>query len=543
MKRTAFSAAIREARDFSVGVFDNRGDMVAQGEFSPGHLGAMPSVLGHVLQRYPQLEDGDGILLNDHYMGSGHLLDFFVASPIYYREKLVGYSVACAHMADCGGAVPGGQAVEGIVDYYQEGIRFLPTRLWRHGEMSRELEDVIRANVRVPDIVLGDISAMWYANHTVGARVREIIDRIGVRDFWRGCREVIKISEEAMRKGIEAWPNGTWEAVDYYDDCGPGTDPLRVQVALTVAGDVVRLDFAGSSPQTRSGMNAVKNYLDSYCYFTIKAVMDSGRIPQNAGSIRPIEVLCPEGSVLNAKRPAGGGGRAIMQQRIVDVVMAALSHVVPDRVMGASSNWGNPIVGGKRPDTGEEFVHYEIVVGGFGGRAGSDGIDAMVASFNIDCVPVEAAEAYAPVEVLSLGFVPDSAGPGQYRGGYGVRKDIRLLGDDMTITNSGERYKYAPPGILGGGEGSRGGAVLNPGRADERSLDSKGTYHLERGDVVSLRVSGAGGYGDPCNRDCAAVRAELRSGLLSADRAVEVYGVGSYEEPGESSSTVRARVD
>ena len=523
LKRTGFSAAIREGRDFSVGLFSAGGEMIAQGEFSPGHLGSMPSVLRHVLERYPFLEEGDGVFLNDHYMGSGHLLDCFVASPVFLEGTLVAFAVSCAHMADVGGAVPGSQAVEGIVDYYQEGLRLLPTRLWRCGEMVPELESIIRANVRLPDTVIGDINAMWHSNLTAASRVREIVAAVGMGPFRAGCTEILDISENAMRAGIAAWPDGTVQAVDYYDDCGPATEPLRVQLELTIAGDTIALNFAGSSPQTKSGMNAVKNYLDAYCFFAIKAVMDGGKIPQNAGSIRPIEVTCPEGSVLNPRRPAGGGARAIMQQRIVDVIMTALSEIVPDRVLAPSSHWANPIIGGRDSETGEQFVHYEIAVGGFGGRAHCDGVEAMAASFNIDGIPVETAEAYAPVEVLCLEFLPDSAGAGQFRGGHGVRKDIRLMGREMILTNLGERYKFAPKGIRGGGAGACGSTVLNPGTPQERSLESKGTYHLEHGDVLSFRLSGAGGYGDPAERSPAAVAADVRAGLLSPDAAERLY--------------------
>ncbi|WP_150462769.1 hydantoinase B/oxoprolinase family protein [Nesterenkonia ebinurensis] len=533
LKRTAFSGAIQEGQDFSIGVFDEQGRMIVQGDFSPGHLGAMPSVIKHVEDYFPRgsLSAGDAVLLNDLFMGSGHLLDFFLATPVFVEKEFMGYAVSCAHMADVGGASPGSQQVEGIFDFYQEGIRFLPTLMWHEGEAVGDVHRILAANVRVPDTVLGDIQAMRNANLVVEKRFSELVMNQGKAAFRQVCDEVLSISEAAMRAEISKWPNGVYSATDYYDDFGPGTDSLKISVQVTVNDDSVDFDFSNSSPQTRSGINAVRNYLDSYTLFSVKSMADDGQVPQNAGSMAPINITCTPGTVVSAIPPAGGGARAIMQQRIVDVIFQAMAEAIPDRVLAPSSHWANPIIGGYDPETGKQFVNYEIVVGGFGGRPDRDGVEAMSASFNIDTVPVEIAEAAAPLRVLRHSFIQDSAGVGQFRGGFGVRKDIQFFGKDMTLTNLGERHVFQPPGILGGEPGISASTVLNPDKETAKELHSKGTYFLDYADVVSFRLSGGGGYGSASERSAKAVAADVEAGLVTESAALANYPAYRESQP------------
>jgi N-methylhydantoinase B len=527
LQRTAYSEAVREGRDFSVAVFDRHGRLAAQGDFSPGHLGSMPGVVRHVLEYYDaaDLRPDDAILLNDPWLGSGHLPDFLLTTPIFHGERLVGFAVSCVHMIDVGGAAPGSQAVAGISEVFQEGLRFLPTRIWHEGEPNEEMLRLIEANVRVPDKLIGDLKAMRNAGRVAAQRLVALVDRFGAATFDAACATILERSAAAMRASIAELPDGPLHAVDWFDDCGPGTEPLRVEVTVTIDGDDLTIDFAGSSPQTRSGINAVANYTRAYCYFVGKAVTHGPALPQNAGSIEPIRFLAPEGSVVNARPPVGVGARAIMQQRIVDVLMQALAPVVPERVLAPSSHWANPIVGGIDPRTGRTFVFYEIVVGGFGGRYGRDGIEAMCPSFNIDGIPVEVNEHAYPVLVDRYELIRDSAGAGRWRGGHGVRKDIRLLGQDMILSNLAERHRFPPPGILGGGPGGLGATILNSRRPDEARLEGKGSYHLATGDTIAHVLSGGGGFGDPLERDPEAVVRDVRSGWLSRERAREAYGV------------------
>lgn len=527
LRRTAYSEAVREGRDFSVGLFDRNARMIVQGDFSPGHLGSMPSAVGHFLRYYApeDLEPGDCLVLNDLYMGSGHLPDFFMMTPCFAGGELAGYAVNCVHMIDVGGATPGSQQVEGINDHFQEGLRLWPTRIWRRGEPNPELLRVIESNVRVPDKLLGDLMAMRNCNRILEQRLAEVIAKYGTAAYEEAADEILRRSEAAMRAAIGEMPDGTYHAVDYFDDFGPGTDPLRIEATVTVAGDELTIDFTGSSPQTPSGINAVLTYVRAFCYYTVKCITHGASVPQNDGCIVPIHFVAPPGTVVNCQPPAGGGARAIMQQRFVDVLMQAFSEVLPERVMAPSSHWANPILGGTDPATGRRFVYYDIIIGGFGGRPAADGMEATPNAFNIDGIPVEVNETSYPILTERLELIPDSAGAGRWRGGHGVRKDVRILAEEATLSNLTDRQRFAPPGILGGAPGALGRTILNPGADTERRLESKGTYQVGAGDLVSTQLAGGGGYGDPLEREPARVARDVADGLLSVERARAAYGV------------------
>ena len=527
LRRTAYSAAVREGRDFSIGLFDPQGQMIAQGDFSPGHLGSMPSMVRHVLREYPAetLAPGDAIVLNDLYMGSGHFPDFFLTTPVFYQGRLIAFAVACAHQTDVGGAAPGSQAVEGVQDFYQEGIRILPTKLWRGGEVNREVMRLITANVRVPDLVEGDLKAMRTSGRVAELRLLELFRRYGTETVLAAWAEILAHSEREMRAAIRALPPGRYAAEDFYDDYGRGTEPLRVYVTVIVEGDEITVDFTGSSLQTPSGMNSVMNYTLAYTWHTIKSALVQQTIPQNAGTIRPIHARAPEGSLFNPRPPAAGGARAVMQQRIVDVILQALAQAVPDRVIAASSHWANPIFEGTDPTRPRRFVYYEIIVGGLGARPHKDGAEAVCGSFNLENIPVEVNESTYPILIERLELAPDTSGAGRFRGSCGLRKDIRFLGERGKVSNLSDRHRFPPPGLFGGLPGATGATILNPGTPKEQALHSKAIYPLEHGDLISFRTSGSGGYGDPLDREPAAVARDVMLGYVSPAKAREWYGV------------------
>ena len=527
LRKTAYSQAVREGRDFSAALFDARGRMIAQGDFSPGHLGSMPSLVGHVLREYPPdaLQPGDAIVLNDLYMGSGHLPDFFLTTPVFHRDRLVGFVVNCAHQVDVGGAAAGSQAVEGISEFYQEGIRILPTRLWRGGEVNREVMRLITGNVRVPEIVEGDLKAMRNSGRVGEVRLAELFGRYGTETVLAAWDEILAHSEREMRAAIREVPSGRYSAEDFYDDCGRGTDPLRVFVTVIVDGDEITVDFEGSSPQTRSGMNSAFNYTLAYTWHTVKSALVQQTLPQNAGTMRPIRARAPEGSLFNPRPPAAAGARAVMQQRIVDVILQALAQAIPERVIAASSHWANPIFEGFDPRRGRRFVYYDIIVGGMGARPHKDGAEAVCGSFNLENIPVEVNESNYPILIERLELIPDSAGAGKFRGSCGLRKDIRFLGERGSVSNLSDRHRFPPPGLFGGQPGALGRTLLNPGAEGEQDLHPKAIYPLAHADLVSLRVSGSGGYGDPRARDPELVARDVALGYVSVDQAREGYGV------------------
>jgi len=523
--KTAYSEQAREGQDFSVAVFDPQGRMVAQGPYSPGHMGAMSFAVKNALAAHPveSLRPGDAILLNDPLLGSGHLPDFFITQPAFHQGALVGFAVNILHHTDVGGQRPGSQGVEGIFDYFQEGLRIPPTKVWREYQEQDGIVGIIAANTRTPDRVLGDLRAQRSALRVGELRLQELAARYGRDVLLAAMDEIIARTEASMRAAIREIPDGVYRFEDFLDDFGPGTDPLRVAVAVTVAGDSMIVDYAGSSPQTASGMNSYINYTRSYSYAAVKCLTDPLG-PMNEGALRPVTVTAPEGSFLNPRPPAGGGPRAIICYRTFESVLGALAPVLPDRVAAAASHMANPTFGGRDRARQRPFVAYELVLSGTGARATRDGCEAMSWAFNASNIPVEAQEANQPLIVERFELIGDSAGAGRFRGGCGIRRDLRFLADEGKLTNLSDRQKFAPYGLGGGKPGKLGRTVINPGPS-ERIVHGKQSREFGYDDVISFQQSGAGGYGDPLERDPQRVLEDVLDDYVSIEAARRDYGV------------------
>jgi N-methylhydantoinase B len=523
--KTAYSEQAREGQDFSVAVFDPHGRMVAQGPYSPGHMGAMSFAVRNALAAHPveTLRPGDAILLNDPLLGSGHLPDFFITQPAFHAGELIGFAVNILHHTDVGGARPGSQAVEGIFDYFQEGLRIPPTKVWQQYREQAGIVGIIAANTRTPDKVLGDLRAQRSALRVGELRLTELCERYGRPTLLAAMDAIVARSEANMRAAIRAVPDGVYAFEDFLDDSGPNTAPLRVAVTVTVDGDAMTIDYAGSSPQTASGMNSYINYTRSYSYAAVKCLTDPAG-PMNEGALRPITVLAPEGSFLNPRPPAGGGPRAVICYRIFEAVIGALAPALPERVAAAASHFANPTFGGWDRARKRRFVAYELVLSGTGARATRDGCEAMSYAFNASNIPVEAQEAHQPVVIERFEFIRDSAGAGRFRGGCGIRRDMRFLADEGKLTNLSERQRFRPYGLFGGQPGALARTVLNPG-AGEELVHGKQSREFAYGDVISFQQSGAGGYGDPFTREPARVLADVLDDYVSIAAACEQYGV------------------
>lgn len=525
LRRTAFSEAVREGDDFSTGVFDSKARLIAQGNFTPGHLGSMPYVIRTVLEYFPPqtLRPGDAIFLNDSFLGSGHFPDCFMASPVFSEKTLVGFVVNTAHHIDVGGAAPGSQRVHGVTESFQEGLRILPIRLVHEGTFDPDLLRMILANVRMPEKVEGDLNAQLNANRAGSERLSNLFKEYGATLLDRACEDILAASETRMRELIKQIPDGIYSFEDQLDDYGPGTEPIRVAVDITVEESTIEVDFSRSSDQVPAALNSYINYTRAYTTFAVKVFCDA-LLPQNEGGIRPIKTTAREGSFFNPTFPAASGGRATVQIRIFDAINGALSQALPHRAMGAFSHWSNPNIGGTDPRTGKSFVMYDLGFGGYGARADSDGPEALAPVVNCRNIPIEVHEHNNPVRIKKLELITDSGGAGQYRGGCGLRKDIELLADQATITLLGDRHKFAPYGLFGGHAGANAQTILNPDGAAE-ALGSKSVHQLKRGDVVSFRLAGAGGYGNPADRDPAAVKRDLADGFISPENTMKNYGV------------------
>jgi N-methylhydantoinase B len=525
--RTAHSQQAREGQDFSVCLFDPEGRMVAQGPYSPGHMGAMSFAARNAIAAFPraQLQPGDVILFNSPFLGSGHFPDFFMIQPAFSAdEQLIGFAANILHHTDVGGMRPGSQAVEGVFDFFQEGLHVPPVRLWRRGEEQEGILAIILANTRMPESMLGDLRAQRNSLRVGELRLGDLVERHGHATVRAAMGAIMARTEARVREAIRAIPDGVYPFEDFMDDCGPGTDPLRLQVSVAVQGDRIRIDFEGTGPQTESGMNSYLNYTRSYCYAAVKCLTDPHG-PQNDGAFRPITIEAPEGSFLNPRPPAGGGPRAVFCYRIFDAVIGALAPALPGRVTAAGSHFANPTFGGFDPRRRRRTVVYELVLSGTGARPDRDGCEALAMAFNASNIPVESQEANQPVLVERFELIRDSGGPGRHRGGTGIRRDLRLLMEQGMLTNATERQRFAPWGLFGGQPGQPGVTLLNPGTPGERRVHSKASDTFAHGDVVSFQQPGAGGYGPAWERDPAAVRRDVVEDYVSIEGARRDYGV------------------
>ncbi len=537
LRRTSFSEAVREGADCSATVFDSEGSMIGQGNYAPAHLGASPFAVAAVRERYPadQMRPGDAFLVNDPAVNSGHLPDVFSIAPAFHGDELVAFTVVTAHHVDVGGAAPGSQAIVGVSDLHQEGIRIVPVRHFVEGRPNADVLDLIAGNVRVPDQVVGDLKAQYNANQVGVTRMVDLVERFGI-DAYRECvATLVERSESAMREGIAEIPDGEYSYVNELDDFGPGTPPVTARVRIEVAGSEMTVDFSGSSDATPSGLNAYLPFTLAYTYHAIKCLAGP-HLPQNAGTMRPVKVIAPEGSVLNARYPTPSGGRTLLTRLIVDAVFGAMLGAVPERTQAASSQLCNSTIGGIDAATGKPFVYYDLTFGSTGATSFKDGSEGMTSGFNTANVPVEVHEAAWPVQVHSVGFVPDTGGGGRHRGGLAVRREVENLTNHGRLTNLHDRQVIPPGGLAGGSPGALGRITMIDEGGEARELHSKSIVEIGPGDTVVFQTCGGGGYGDPFERDPAAVADDVAEGWVSIERAREEYGVAiELDRHGETS--------
>jgi N-methylhydantoinase B len=528
LRHTAFSEGVREGDDFSTAVFDRNALMIAQGNFSPGHLGSMPAMAKHVLRYFPAetLKPGDSILVNDSFIGAGHFPDTYEIMPVFLdATRLVGFVACSAHQVDMGGAAPGSQKVHGVTESFQEGLRILPVRFVREGKIDEDILRIVLGNVRMPEKVRGDLLAQHTANLTASVRLAKMFRDYGTETVELAYQAILDRSEKSMRESLAQVPAGTYSFEDHMDDYGPGTPPIRMAVDVTFDGKgEVEFDFSRSSDAVPAGLNSYINYTRAYVVFAIKAFCNALE-PQTEGSMRPIKLKVREGSFFNPKFPAPSGGRPILQIRIYDTINGALAKALPRRAMGAFSHWSNPNIGGIDDRTGRPFVMYDVSLAGYGGRWGSDGAEGLAPVMNCSNIPVEVHEAMNPIRVHRFEFIPDTGGAGRWRGGCGIRKDIELLNSVATFSHLGDRHVFQPYGIFGGKPGALAESILNP-QGNGEKLQSKETREIKKGDIMSFRLSGAGGYGPPEQRDPAAVAEDIADGYVTREAARRDYGEG-----------------
>src|SRR5215467_12855536 len=511
LRRTAFSPNIKERRDYSCAVFDGGGEVIAMGDHMPVHLGSMPMSVAAAIES-SRMQAGDVVMLNDPFRGGTHLPDITLVAPVLLDERgrrrprhaqPEFYVASRAHHADVGGAYPGSMGL--CREIYQEGVRIPPVKLMRAGEVNREVLSMLRTNVRTADEREGDLGAQIAACHTGAARLRETCLRYGVERLKQAAGELQRYSAELMRAFLRQVPEGEYRAEDYLDGDGIGERPVKIAVSIRIGPadrgrgrprHMVTVDFTGSDAQVQGGVNAVAAITYSACFYVFRCLLAED-VPAAAGLMRPIEVIAPEGTIVNARPPAAvAGGNVETSQRVVDVLLRALAEAIPDRIPAAASGTMNNLtIGGIDPRTGEPFTYYETIAGGMGARPDRPGVNGvhthMTNSLN---TPAEALEHAYPLRVTRYSLRKGSGGDGKFRGGDGIVREVELLAD-AEVTLLADRRARGPYGLNGGAAGAAGKTEIVHRDGRQEILPGKASVRLKKGDRVRIESPGGGGWG------------------------------------------------
>jgi N-methylhydantoinase B len=532
LAKTAYSPLLKVAGDYSCGIFDTDGNMVAQGPDLPIHLGSMPDAVRAIVRAFPDVAPGDVFIHNDPYHGGSHLPDVNVVAPAFHDDRLLGFGCVRAHWPDIGSATPGSYGA--VTEIYGEGLRLPPIRLYRDGKPDPAIEAIIFANVRTPTERLGDLRAQVAANWRGAQRLTELAAKYGTETLLQIMQEVLDYSETMMRAALRALPDGEGSFEDIFDGDGViGTgetedETFKVCLKVTKRGDTIVADFTGSDSAVAGPMNAPLTVTASGVFCALKMIADpKSLIPPNSGCWRPVTVTAPPGSVVNAQHPSPVVyANHEMSHRVADMVMAALFAITPKTVMAGSQGTSAVMTfGGVDYRTGDRFVSYESVKGGFGARPVKDGINAVASTVsNMSNTPIEIIEMSFPLRVEEYSLVPDSGGAGTFRGGLGVRRVWRVLERQSHASVCCERSVTPPFGLDGGLPGAGAKVELIPPRGNARKLNSKGGFPAPAGSLVVMEAPGSGGYGPPAARDHAALCEDLLDGYVTPAAARRDYG-------------------
>jgi len=493
--RTGFSPNIKERLDYSCAVYDAQGETIAQGDHMPVHLGAMPLSVRAAIDDVA-MEPGDIVVLNDPFRGGTHLPDITLVSPVFLgrdQRRPAFYVANRAHHSDVGGMTPGSMPLAREV--YQEGLIIPPIRLVRRGEIVQDVMSLIRANVRTPDEREGDITAQIAANRVAETRLRDIVQKYGRHRIDGYAVALQDYTERVLRATIAGIADGVYRFEDRLDDDGFNGGPITIRVAIRIAGDRAEVDFTGTDPQTTGGVNANYAITLSATLYGFRCLITED-VLYNAGIARAVQVIAPEGSIVNARRPSAvAGGNVETSQRITDVILGALAQALPERIPAASQGTMNNVtLGGLDPRTGRRFAYYETIGGGMGARPGLDGISGVHTHMsNTRNTPVEALEHYLPVRIRQYRLRQGSGGDGAFRGGEGIVREYEVL-TETSVTVLSDRRTGRPYGAQGGEPGQSGRNTLI-GPAAESALPGKVTLTLAPGERLRIESPGGGGFG------------------------------------------------
>jgi len=534
--RTALSPNIKDRRDCSTAIYNPAGDLVAQAEHIPLHLGLMVSVVKKTLEVFPvsRLSPGDAIITNDPYVSGSHLPDICMISPLFIDDRCVGLLANLAHHVDIGGIAPGGMPTIST-EIFQEGLRIPPVRIKKAGQVDEEMMTLITTNVRTTYESHGDFQAQMAANNVGERRLRELFNRYGRDQVLFYMEEMINYSERRMRARIAELKQGTFEFEDFLEGDGLSQDLLNIRVSLTIYRDRIMVDFTGTAKQSRGSVNCTRPVTLACVYYALKSAIDP-ELPSSEGACRPVEVITPPGSLVNPRFPAPVSNANInTSQRIAEVVLGALAQTVPERIPAASTGTMSLFtVGGVDPRTNQYYSYVETYGGGHGALFNQDGMDGAHAHMtNTRNTPTEVIEMAYPLRVESYQMVRDTDGPGRFRGGLGLSRELTIIDHQASITIGTERQKIRPWGLQGGQPGGCSDLWIETPSGQKEMLPSKVTRPVESGTRIVLQTAGGGGYGDPFERDPEMVRLDVIEGFISADRARSAYGVILDPKTGE----------
>ena len=535
--RSAYSPVVRDAMDYSTAVCDRHGQVVAQGLTLAVQLGSFPDVMEVLLREFrDDMAPGDIFICNDPYGSGGqHLPDLYVIKPLFVDGTVRGYAATMAHHSDVGGIAPGSVAIH-ATEIYQEGLRLPLLKLYEAGEPDRKLFRIIEKNTRSPVQVLGDLRAQLAACRIAERGFGQLVDRYGVTELEAYLEELHDFAETRMRAEIARIPDGTYRFVDWIDGVGDDPEPLPIAVTVTVDGDEIALDFAGSAGQVLAAINCPMAMVRSAAYCAIRCLATDD-IPNCEGYMRPIRMSAPAGTIVNPVEPAACAARGVIGYRVFDSIMGAIAEAVPELVIAGCE--GGPTlfsVGGHHE--GKPFVLTEVLVSTWGARAARDGVEGISnPAANLSNQPVELIEAELPLEVTRYGLVPDSGGAGKHRGGLASVREFRFLAERSEFTIRTDRRDHPPYGIARGGPGAASAnTLIDEGGEHEVETMPMKSFVARRGAVFRMVSAGGGGYGDPRERDPAAVLEDVREEKLTRAAARDLYGVvitgeGSVDAP------------
>lgn len=524
--KTALSTNIKDRVDCSTALYTKDGDLVAQAEHVPLHLGLMPSVVREVLKMFPEedLNPGDAILINDPYVSGSHLPDIFMVSPIFHEGELVAIASNVAHHVDVGGLAPGSMSVK-ATEIFQEGLRLSGVRVRKGGKLDNEIIRLLKSNVRTGDEVLGDIYAQLAANSVAEQRLTDLIDKYSLEHIFNSMEEIINYSDRRMRAAVKEVPDGEYSFEDVLEGDGITEDEITVKANVIVHGDEITVDFTGTNPQTVGPMNSTLGVTSACVYYSIKSLLEPD-VPPNAGTYKCLNIVAPKGTIVNPDFPAPVSNANLnTSQRITDTIFGALADILPEKSMAACSGTMTGFsIGGYNKDERKYFSYVETYGGGQGALDDMDGMDGVHTNMtNTLNTPVEVIEQSFPFSVKNYCYIDDSGGAGKYRGGTGLQRELQLLDDGFTITLTADRAKNNPWGLFGGNGGQTSQCTIFTNEGDEKKIKSKETIKVHKGDSIRLQTAGGGGYGSPKERSADDIEKDIELGFISEAQAEKDY--------------------